>query len=374
MKVLVCGVLPPPYFGHSVMYKMLMESAFPEKVQVRFLNMHFWSYQTNKQVTGQKLFLMAKYFFQYIAAIILWQPRFVLYNSSFYRMPFWKDSLFCAVGIVLGRGLVFHDMGQYVRELHDTLPAWQRRLLRWTLRHAAGSILMGEGVRQTYKGLMDDNKLFPVPGVVEDTRGLDVKADRPAGGWLNVLYFSHMSRPKGVYVAFDAAAEILAVRQDVMVSFAGPFENEDVSARLELLKKEYPGRVRYLGYIEKAEQRTAIYRGADVFMFTTIREAFGLVLLHAMAEGKPVVASREGTIPEIVQDGQTGYLFEKGNAEACAAKVLEILDDPQLRERMGVQGRRRFEDFYTLKRYGDQMVSAFEAMDRPRNPVLSGLL
>ncbi|MCX5681887.1 MAG: hypothetical protein NT079_06455, partial [Candidatus Omnitrophica bacterium] len=56
IKILVCGVLPPPSFGHSKIYEMLMSSSFPKSYDVRFFNMHFWSYETNKKVTGEKIF------------------------------------------------------------------------------------------------------------------------------------------------------------------------------------------------------------------------------------------------------------------------------------------------------------------------------
>ncbi len=342
---------------------MLMASSFPASVRSRFLNMHFWSYQTNKKVTGGKIFKMVKYYLEYVATIIFWQPRYVLYNSSFYPMPFWKDFLFCATGIILGRRVVFHDLGQYVRELHDGLLPWRRALLKWLLRHAAGSIVMGESVRQTYLGLMDDRRIFVVPGVVEDTMALDVEANRPGQGLLNVLYFSHMSRAKGIFVAFEAAAGILRDRLDVMVTFAGPIENEEVAQRLEELQRMYLGRVRYLGYVEDVRERTAIFRGADVFMFTTLRDVFGLVLLHAMAESLPIVASREGTIPEILPDERHGLLFTKGDSAALSAGILALLGDEGRRRSMGAANRRRFENIYRQELYGDYMTAAFRKLE-----------
>ena len=286
----------------------------------------------------------------------------MLYNSSFYRMPFLKDFLFCATGILLGRQVVFHDFGQYVRELHDSLPFWQRIMLRWMLRHAAGSIVMGESVRAVYEGFMDNKKIFVVPGVVENTRDWDVLSIRPAAGSLNILYFSHMSKLKGIFVAFEATAKILCARGDVAVTFAGPIESEEVAHRLEDLQKEYPGRVSYMGYVEDVRERTAIFRGADVFMFTTLRDVFGLVILHAMAEGVPVVASREGTIPEIVVDGQTGFLCEKGKADDFAQKIIQFLSDDTLRKKMSVDSRARFESFYNPEQYGKRMVDVFVSL------------
>lgn len=362
-KILVCGVLPPPYFGHSVMYKMLMGSSFTARMDVRFINMHYWSYQTNKKVTGAKIFKMVRYYFQYIAIIIFWRPQYVLYNTSFYRMPFLKDFLFCFTGIISGLRVVFHDFGQYVRELHDALPFWQRGMLKWLLRHAAGSIVMGERVRLVYKGLMDEKNIFVVPGVVEDSYGIAAQPNRPVGKFFNMLYFSYMSRAKGIFIAFDAVEQIFKICDDVAITFGGPIESNEVAIRLEEIQKQYPDRVRYVGYVEDVRKRTALFRGADVFIFTTLRDVFGLVLLHAMAEGLPIVASREGAIPEIIPDGKHGILFDKGDIQTLVAQVVALVHDKDRCQSMGAANRKRFEEVYSLQRYGDYMVAALDAID-----------
>jgi glycosyltransferase involved in cell wall biosynthesis len=290
--------------------------------------------------------------------LLFWRPKYVLYNSSFYKMPFLKDLLFCSTGIMLGTKIVFHDLGQYVRELDDSLTGFKKSALRWMLKHMGASIIMGEKVRQDYEGLADGKKLFVVPGTAEDTR--DIVTDSPKfQAKINVLFFSHMSRFKGVYTAFDASDIILEKHIDVMVTFGGPMEDQKVKTRFEDLQRKYPQQVRYMGYVEDAIERTKIFRQADIFIFPTLRDVFGLVLLHAMAEGLPIVASREGTIPEIVPDGTNALLIEKGDAHALADKVILLADNPHQRRRMGEANRRRFEEHYTLEKYGESMVKAF---------------
>lgn len=361
MRILVCGVLPPPCFGHSKMYEMLRASSFFRDFDTRFLNMHFWSYQTDKKVTLRKVGKMLKYYFQYIGQILSFRPKYILYNISFYKMPFLKDLLFCGAGILLGRKIVFHDFGQYVRELHETLPVWQKGLLRWMLRHSAASIVMGECVKKVYEGLMNPEKLFVVPGVVEDTRDLGVPPLEKRGP--TVLYFSYMSKSKGIFVAFEAAVHLLQRRPDIRMIFGGPLENERVTERLKALQDQFPGRVEYLGYVEDVRERTRIFRGADVFIFPTLRDVFGLVLLHAMAEGLPVVASAEGSVPEIVQDGKTGFLVPKGDVMALAAKTLALLDSPHLRQEMSLAARARFFDYYDVREYEKRMRETFLDID-----------
>jgi glycosyltransferase involved in cell wall biosynthesis len=362
VKILICGILPPPHFGHSMVYKMLMASPFPNTFEAKFLNMQFWTYGKHKKVTIEKLFKMIKYYIIFKFILIFWRPQYVLYNISFYRMPYLKDLLFCSTAILLGRKLVFHDLGQYVKELDESLTGFKKKALRWMLKNMGGSVIMGEKVRQDYVGLADQKKIFVVGGCAEDSKSFVVDAPK-IPGMINVLYFSHMSRLKGVYTAFEAADRILKERCDMMMTFGGPFEDDEVKNRLEELQNKYPQRVHYLGYVEDEVERTKIFRQANIFIFPTLRDVFGLVLLHAMAESLPIVASREGTIPEIVVDGTNALLIEKDDSEALAEKTLWLADNPVLRQNMGQANRRRYEEKYTVEKYGEAMIKAFQQME-----------
>jgi len=79
---------------------------------------------------------------------------------------------------------------------------------------------------------------------------------------------------------------------------------------------------------------------ADLFLLPSENESFGLAALEAMACGAPVVASRVGGLPEVVEHGETGFLFEKGDVEAMAEASARILADEGLHARMKAAGRR----------------------------------
>lgn len=158
VKILICGVLPPPNFGHSMLYQRLMSSKFPDEFDVKFLNMKYWDYGTDKKVTWRKVAKMFKYYALFIWSLLTFRPKYVLYNISFYKMPWLKDALFCVTSILFSR-LVIHDHGRYVNE-HPS------KLKTWILRHAVASIVLGHEVCKTYKGLMPTSKLFIVPGGV----------------------------------------------------------------------------------------------------------------------------------------------------------------------------------------------------------------
>jgi glycosyltransferase involved in cell wall biosynthesis len=74
-------------------------------------------------------------------------------------------------------------------------------------------------------------------------------------------------------------------------------------------------------------------------------ESFGIVVLEAMAMGRPVVASRIGGIPDIVVDGETGFLVPPGDLQALRHAIQRLLNDPVLRERMGTLAKQRVVEF-----------------------------
>lgn len=114
-------------------------------------------------------------------------------------------------------------------------------------------------------------------------------------------------------------------------------------------------RVRALGEVPDVEP---IIAAADVALLPTESESFGLVALEAMACAVPVVSTRIGGIPEVVVDGETGFLHDVGDVDAMAASVTRLLRDPELARRMGAAGVQRATDSFSL----DEMVARHEAL------------
>ncbi len=360
IKVLVCGVLPPPNFGHSMTYKMLMSSAFVQECDVVFLEMKFWSYAKHKKVTIDKILKMVKYWFQLVYAIVRHQPTFLLFNMSFDKMPFLKDLLFCQTAHILGCRVVLHDHGQYLPELYASSGGMMKKLIKHLLRITHAIIVMGEKVRAEYTPFYDPARIKVVPGGVEDTKTI-ATAPRIPDGRIKVLYFSYLSTTKGVWTALKAVPLVVRANPNIDFIFAGPAESEQLKNDMlafidaEKVKDHFT----YVGYVEGVEERTQYFRNADIFIFPTLRDVFGLVIAHAMAEGLPVVASIEGTIPEILKDGTNGLLFPKGQEALLAQHILRLAADPVLRKTMGEANRRRYLDYYSLPVYGRNMIETF---------------
>ena len=121
--------------------------------------------------------------------------------------------------------------------------------------------------------------------------------------------------------------------------------------------------VRFVGWLSQADLPAEIRRSDILVVPTVAQEALGRTAVEAMAAGRPVVASRIGGLPFTVQDGLTGLLAEPGDAADLAAKIRRLLDDPELRTRMGRAGRAAFEERFT---WGGIIERHYKPLLQPR--------
>jgi alpha-maltose-1-phosphate synthase len=115
--------------------------------------------------------------------------------------------------------------------------------------------------------------------------------------------------------------------------------------------------VTYAGWVPTAEIAT-YYKRATIFALPTLREAFGLVFLEAMAYGLPCVGTHVEAVPEIIADGETGFIVPPGDDEALAERLVQLLKDPELRRRMGNAGRARQERLFTWQKVADAVEAS----------------
>lgn len=103
-----------------------------------------------------------------------------------------------------------------------------------------------------------------------------------------------------------------------------------------------------------------LYASFDILVLTSDAESFGRVLVEAMASGCPVIASRVGGVPEVVENGQTGFLVDPDDIPAYAEKIIQLAQDTELRQCLGLAGRKRALTHFTVERYCEQLIRIIE--------------
>ncbi len=164
---------------------------------------------------------------------------------------------------------------------------------------------------------------------------------------------SRVTRWKGQSVFAEMAKLVLQRHPKVrFAAVGGVFDTETIY--MDSFKEQ----VRTLGIDDKfiiqdfRDDMPNVFAAFDIFVLpSTLPEPFGLVVIEAMASGKPVVATAPGGPSETVLEGETGYLVKPSDSEDLASAVEKLLDDPAKRARMGEAGRKRACEVFALPRY-----------------------
>lgn len=140
-------------------------------------------------------------------------------------------------------------------------------------------------------------------------------------------------------------------------------------AHLEELFRGLP--VTFTGY-HQGEELAAAYASADIFVFTSAHESFGLVLAEAIASGLPVVSARVGGAEDVIQHGETGYIFDVDDAPGLQEYVSALVANPYRRRQMGEKAR-QFAETLTWTEIMRELVYFYEDVlhEKGRNPGIS---
>jgi len=178
--------------------------------------------------------------------------------------------------------------------------------------------------------------------------------------WRVILVVARVSRSKRHDLALNAFERIAEVEPNAHLVCLGAKDGLDLGwwDHLQFMTSQSPfsGRVHWIG--EVLDIRPWL-RSASLLFLTSDNEAFGRVLVEAMACGAPVIATRSGGVPEIVRDGIDGILVTPGSANEVCEAVLKLLRDESLKNSLSDSGRKRAEEF-SLESHVNQMVHVFE--------------
>ena len=181
-------------------------------------------------------------------------------------------------------------------------------------RKAIESCFPGSSIKVIHNGI--------VPSRVTETKKVS--------NIFKILYLGRIEKIKGLDVLVDAFSMFLKKHRSTTLHIAGEGSYEPVM-REKVQSSGLSDAVKWLGFLSD-DQIKEQFREADVMVLPTVGfEPFGLVILEAMANGVPVIASRTGGVPEIIEDGVNGLLFKPGDSTQLFNSIEKIYSDNALR-------------------------------------------
>jgi glycosyltransferase involved in cell wall biosynthesis len=152
----------------------------------------------------------------------------------------------------------------------------------------------------------------------------------------------------------DSVVRVLGAPSPVHASY-----EEQVRSEARTLGLDDPGTLRF---VDPSSRVPDLISAFDVFVLSSVPRSEGMptVILEAMASTLPVVATDVGAVAEVVEEGVTGFVIAPGDDEAIASAVGRLAADPELRQRLGENGRRRVLERYDTESLADQHARAYD--------------
>ena len=234
---------------------------------------------------------------------------------------------------------------------------------RWLLRPTVTTAVSTAAALfiKDFLGLEESVKIIPNAVDTEKFKPPEEERDEREN---YVLYVGRLVRRKGVHVLIRAAGmlEEQGVQCKVLIAGRGYFERY-----LRLLSADLKN-VEFLGEVSE-RKKAELYRKARVFVLPSlVGESFGVVLLEAFASATPVVATRVGGIPEIVEHGVDGVLVDPGEPSQLAEAIGEMLGSESMWRRMSLNARRKAVEKYSISTVGRLYEQVYlEALERKKS-------
>jgi glycosyltransferase involved in cell wall biosynthesis len=269
----------------------------------------------------------------------------------------------------------FH--GHVLRGYFGPLPSLFFRLLeRWLAAGTTALVAVSPQVRDDLVALgvarreqfavirlgieLDERVAAEQNGRLESRRYLGIPGDRFTVGWIGRM--TSVKRTDDILVAFKQLREN-GVEATLCLVGDGP-DRPELERRAHEL-----GVIRDTLFLGYQEDVAPFYAAVDALVLPSSNEGTPVSAIEALAAGRPVVATSVGGVPDVVREGEDGFLVDAGATDQLAERLERLARNPQLRERMGAQGRQRVLPRYAVDRLVhnvDQLYRSLLATAAPR--------
>ena len=352
-KILFIVPLPPPVHGSTVMCQYIKDSKLiNDEFDCDYVNLS--ASRNMGEVHSFKFIKIWRFIYAYLDVFFkLMTRRYALcYVALAFHKSLLKDAPFVLLCKLFRKRVIIHLHGKGASQ--DTENAFYRWLLLITFKKTKVILLswrLYPDVEQFVK--REDVSICPngIPAVNYEYK----KRNNPVP---RLLFLSNLIVSKGVLILLDALKILKDKGHSFVCDFVGGETNEIDAKRFseEVEKRKLNRFVVYHGR-KYGEEKEQMFGQTEIFVFPTFynNECFPLVILEAMQHGLPVVTTDEGAIPDEVIDGENGLIGEQKNPSSIADCIERFLKDELLRKKMGEDGYKKFNQYFTIDAFESNM-------------------
>lgn len=355
-KVLLLGKLPPPYMGPSIATEIILKSSLKNSFELIHLDT-----KINHEISSfgtwsfTKVFANIAIYFKMFSLLRKHKPALVLIPISQTTTGFFKDSLFILIAKLFGKKVLLQLRGSNFKTWISNSSSVNKSYVKYILKKTQGMIVLGNNLKYLFTDYYTQDNIFVVPNGGDYTVPERNKSDE-----VRILYLSNLLASKGVEDVFKAI-EIL--HTDTKIKFSidlvGEWYNETTKEKCLSIKEKNQLPIR----IHKSKGVTEKFQylaDADIFVFPP-REPEGhpWSIVEAMAAGLPVISTDQGAIIESVINNKNGFIIEPNHPEQIAEKLALLIEDIELRKKMGTASRELYLANFTEEKMVEKLTTVF---------------
>lgn len=353
-KILFIMHMPPPVHGAAMMGKYIHDSKIVnEAFECRYINP---ATAANLEDIGKVGLRKLRDFYSLLRKIRRtvkeFAPELVYFTANACGGAFYKDFVIVTLLKRMGCRIVVHYHNKGVSTRQDR---WLDDCLYRRFFNGLKVILLAEALYKDIQKYVKWEDVEICPNGIPESLDYESTAKRD-NAVPHILFLSNLIKSKGVIVLLDALKKLKDKGYSFVCDFVGGETAEIDAARFnhEVEQRGLSEIAIYHGR-KYGEEKRVYFEKADIFAFPTCypNECFPLVLLEAMQCGVACISTNEAAIPEIVDDGRTGLVVDKGaggipSAEDVSVAIEQLITNRQLCCQMGQEGRKKFEREYSL--------------------------
>jgi len=270
---------------------------------------------------------------------------------------FYRKLIFILLAKAGRKKVLLHCHGSRFDQFYQKGPSWQKALIRWGLSLCDGVVTLSPQWNEFYSQIMEPGRLR----ILENAIPLQ-NYQRPPGHEkslsknLVVLFAGEVGERKGAYDLLAIVPDLIGQVPQARVLLAGNGDPIRIGTAIQSFQIE--DRLQWLGWVSP-EEMIGIYHQADIFVLPSYHEGLPMAILEAMACGLPIVSTKVGGIPELIEEGENGILIHPGDRVALLNSLASLLNDPILREHMALKNVQKIREQYDIPIYIQKLKNLY---------------
>ena len=283
-------------------------------------------------------------------------PQLVHIHSSF-GPSFYRKMPFILMASRRGIPVVNHIHGSDMEELYHGAPDWKKSLVRRIYGKCERIVVLADIWRGEFSRLASPERIVVIPNYARAyPEALQPSLLHVRHAHRGLLFLGVITEGKGVCCFPAIMEQVLEEFPDAVLTVAGSGDTKTLFADADPAVMAH---IRFTGWVT-GEEKEQLLRDNAVFLLPSHMECFSMSILEAMGHAMPVISCRVGSIPEAVEEGKTGFLFDVDDADGMAQAILSLLRDEALWTDMARAGVQRVEESYTLERHLQRIEAVYE--------------